>query len=68
MIEMNIWKAFAAIGFSYNITETPYQLLFDEEKLRQSRGFVELWDRDKPLESLSTRRRQVKLGWINKPA
>jgi hypothetical protein len=67
MIEVNIWGAFAAIGFSYDITETPYRLLFDEQKLRQSRGFVERWDRDTPLESLSTRRRQAKFGWTNKP-
>jgi hypothetical protein len=43
MIEVNIWGAFAAIGFSYDIMETPCRLLFDEGKLRQSRGFVELW-------------------------
>jgi hypothetical protein len=67
MIEVNLWESFAAIGFSYDIAETPYQLLFDEKKLRQSRGFVELCDRDMPLESLSTRRRQVRFGWINKP-
>jgi hypothetical protein len=57
MIEVNIWGAFAAIGFSYDITKTLYRLLFDEEKLRQSRGLVELWDRDTPLENLLTRRR-----------
>jgi hypothetical protein len=67
VIEVNVWEAFAAIEFSYDITETPYRLLFDEQKLRQSRGFVELWDRNKRLESLSTRRRQAKFGWINKP-
>jgi hypothetical protein len=67
MIEVNIWRAFAAIGFSYDIAETPYRLLFDEQKLRRSRAFAEPWDRDTPLESLSTRRRQVRFGWINKP-
>jgi hypothetical protein len=46
--------------------ETPCRSLFDEEKLRQSRGFVELWDRHPPFENLSTRRRQAKFGWINK--
>jgi hypothetical protein len=67
LIEVNIWGPFAAIGFSYAITETPNRLLFDEQKLRRSRGFVALWDRDTRLESLSTRRRQAKFGWINKP-
>jgi hypothetical protein len=42
MIEVNIWGAFTAIGFSYDSMETPCRSLFDEEKLRQSRGFVEL--------------------------
>jgi hypothetical protein len=67
MIEVNIWGAFAAIGFSYDITQNPYGLLFDEEKLRQSPGFVELWERDTPLESLSKRRRETEFGWINEP-
>jgi hypothetical protein len=67
MIEVNIWGAFAAIGFSYDIMETPYRLLFDEQKLRQSRGFIGLWDRDTRLESLLTCRQQAQLGWINKP-
>jgi hypothetical protein len=65
MIEVNIWGAFAAIGFSYDIAQNPYKLLFDEEKLRQSPGFVELWERDTPLESLSKRRREAKFVWIN---
>jgi hypothetical protein len=67
MIEVNIRGAFQTIGFTHNINQTPYGLLFDEEKLRQSPGFVELWDRDTPLESLSKRRRAAKFGWINKP-
>jgi hypothetical protein len=67
MIEVNIWGAFAAFGFSYDIAQNPYGLLFDEEKLRQSPGFVELWERDTPLESLSKRQREAKFGWINEP-
>jgi hypothetical protein len=49
VIEVNIWKAFEAIGITYDIEQIPYGLLFDEEKLRQSPGFVELWERIKPL-------------------
>jgi hypothetical protein len=67
MIEVNIWGAFAAIGFSYDIAQNPYGILFDEEKLRQSPGFVELWERDTPLESLSKRRPEEKFGWIKEP-
>jgi hypothetical protein len=67
MVEVNRWGAFLAIGFSYDITQNPYTLLFDEEKFRQSRGFMELWVHDTPLESLSTRRQHAKFGWINRP-
>jgi hypothetical protein len=66
MVEFNIWNAFSAIGFSCHITQNPYALLFDEEKFRQSRGFMEVGVHDKPLESLSTRRQHAKFGWINK--
>jgi uncharacterized protein (UPF0248 family) len=31
MMEINIWKAFAIIGFTYDIDEIPYRLPFDEE-------------------------------------
>jgi hypothetical protein len=56
MIEVNIWKAFEAIGLTHDIEKSPYGLLFNEEKPRQSPGFAELWERDTPLESLSMRR------------
>jgi hypothetical protein len=66
MVEVNIWGAFAAIGLTHDITQDPYGLIFDEEKFRQSPGFLELWQRDVPFESLSTRRQQARFGWINK--
>jgi hypothetical protein len=66
MMEVNIWGAFSAIGFSCDTTQNPYGLLFDEENFRQSRGFMELWARDTPLETLSLRLRQAKFEWINK--
>jgi hypothetical protein len=65
MIEVNIWGAFFVIGFSYDISREPYELLFDEEKFRQSRGFLEFWERDVPWESLSRRRQEARFGWIN---
>jgi hypothetical protein len=34
MVEPNIWAAFQAIGFEYDTVAEPYQLLFNEEKLR----------------------------------
>jgi hypothetical protein len=53
MMAVNIWGAFSAIGFSYDITQNTQGLLFDEKKFRQSRGFLELWARDTPLENMS---------------
>jgi hypothetical protein len=56
VIEVNAWGAFAVIGFTYETMQNPYGRLFDAEKLRQSPGFVELSERDPPLESLSKHR------------
>jgi hypothetical protein len=67
MVKFNIWEAFSPIGFTHDITKDLYGLLFDEEKFRQSRSFVERWERDTPLESLSTQRQRAKFGWVNKP-
>jgi hypothetical protein len=33
MIEVNIWGAFVTIGFTHDIEQSPYGLLFDEKKL-----------------------------------
>jgi hypothetical protein len=52
MIEVDMWKTFAAIGFTHYIDQFPYGRLFDEEKFQQSSGFAELWDHKKPLKSL----------------
>jgi hypothetical protein len=67
IIEVNISEAFAAIGFTHNIEQSPYALLVDEEKLRQSPDFMELSERDTPLGSLSRRRQNAKFRWINEP-
>jgi hypothetical protein len=60
MVEVNIWGAFGAIRFTHDIKQNRYELLFDEEKFRQSPGFEELWECNTPLESLSKRRRESK--------
>jgi hypothetical protein len=67
LIEVNIWEAFVARGFTYDIKQNTYGRLFDEEKLRQSLGFVEQWKGNAPLESLLKARREAKSRWINKP-
>jgi hypothetical protein len=65
LVETNIRSAFIMLGLTYDIRQTPYSLLFNERKLRESVGFRELWDRDYPMSLLSTRRQNAKFGWVN---
>jgi hypothetical protein len=67
MIEANIWGAFQEAGFYFDVSDEPYRILFDEEKLRQTPGFQEIWALDFPLEKLTPRRQAAKFGWVNKP-
>jgi hypothetical protein len=60
IVEVNIWGAFAIIGFTHDMDQILYEVLFDKEKFQQSPGFVELWGRNVPLESLSKRWREAK--------
>jgi hypothetical protein len=55
MVEVNIWGVFAVIGFVHDIDQIQYGLFSDEEKFRQGPGFVELWERNTPLDSLLKR-------------
>jgi hypothetical protein len=66
MVKLNIWEAFQAIGFEFDTELEPYRLLFNEEKLRQSEGFRELWSIDFPLDQLSSWRQNSRFDWINK--
>jgi hypothetical protein len=54
MVGPNIWGAFQALGFGleFDTTSEPYRLLFNEEKLRESAGFRELWDIECALDQL----------------
>ena len=65
MIEPNIWGAFQEAGFDFDVSNEPYRLQFDEEKLRRTPAFQEIWAIDFPLEKLSARRQNAKFGWIN---
>jgi hypothetical protein len=67
MVEPNIWAAFQTIGFEYDTGAEPDRLLFNEEKLRESKGFQELWMIDFPLDQLSALRRAANFRWINQP-
>jgi hypothetical protein len=66
MAESNIWGAFRTIGFEFDTEAEPYRLLFNEEKLRQSEGFRELWSIDSLLDQLSSEKQNLRFGWINK--
>jgi hypothetical protein len=67
MIEPNIWGAFHECGLEFDTSVEPYRLRLNEEKLRNSEGFREIWSLDFPPEKLSARRRNARFGWINKP-
>jgi hypothetical protein len=46
MVKINIEGVFSSIGFIHDIDQNLHRLLFDEEKFRQSAGFLELWERN----------------------
>jgi hypothetical protein len=48
MVEVNIWRAFAVIGFIHGTNQIPSGRLFDEEKFRQSPRLSELWEHNTP--------------------
>jgi hypothetical protein len=68
MMEPKIWRVFRAIEFEFDTEAEPYRLLFNEEKLRQSEGFGELWSIDFPLDQLSSQRQRqnARFDWMNK--
>lgn len=65
VVEDNVRSSFLMLGFEFDIDFEPYILRFDETKLRQSPGFLELWHIDYPLEDLSKRRQEARFGWVN---
>jgi hypothetical protein len=66
LIPSNLWAAFRAIGINFDIESIPCHIVFHQEKLRESKGFIELWNLDHPLQSLTPRRQNSQFGWINK--
>jgi hypothetical protein len=60
----NVRNAFQMLGFEFNVAKSPYIVLFQEERLRGSHGFREIWDADSPLDELSKRCRDVRGGLI----
>jgi hypothetical protein len=58
-VQDNFRSAFKLLGLEFNITQTPYTLLFREDKLRRSQGFHEIWEANYHLDQLSKKRREV---------
>jgi hypothetical protein len=65
MIEANIWGAFQELGFEFDASHHPYQVRLNEEKLRRSPGFQEIWALAFLFEIRSTYRPRARFGWIN---
>jgi hypothetical protein len=42
MAQSTVWRTFRALGFEFETRRDPYELLFDEVKLRESAGFEDL--------------------------
>jgi hypothetical protein len=66
MVESNTWEALWAIEVELDTEPESYWLLFNEEKLRQTEDFRELWSIDLALDQLSSWRQNARFGWINK--
>jgi hypothetical protein len=62
-----VWGDFDALGLDFDTRREPCRLLFEEEKLRGSSGFRELWFVDFPLDQLSGQRCAARFDWINRP-
>jgi hypothetical protein len=43
VIQVNIWVALEGIGIESDATAVPYHVIFQSEKLRESKRFNELW-------------------------
>jgi hypothetical protein len=67
MTDTNIWGVFRGIGVQYGMVDGVQRLSFNEITLRERQGFREFWDMDFALENLSLRRRNSRLGWVNRP-
>jgi hypothetical protein len=49
----NVRAALQAIRVTFDTESLPDRIVFYQEKSRESKGFVELWDLDYPLQSLT---------------
>jgi hypothetical protein len=65
LISNKVCSAFMHIGIQYSIKVEPYLLTFDECVLRESSGFLEIWQHDYPLGQLLLRRKRSRFGSLN---
>jgi hypothetical protein len=63
-----ITGSFKKAGILIDATQSPYRLSFDEEKMRNSDSFLELWNLNFPFEKLSSRRQNSIFGFLNELA
>jgi hypothetical protein len=66
LMEHNVPSVCMQLGLQYNSEETPDLLHLDEGVLRESSGFISLWENDYPPERLLYKRRNSPFGWVNK--
>jgi hypothetical protein len=52
----NIWAGFQVIGVTFDMESIPCRIVFHQEKWRKSKGFIELWNLDDPVQSPTLRR------------
>jgi hypothetical protein len=65
-VSHTIRGSFQHAGFTYeHVPGGGYVLGFNEDKVRESAAFKEVWDIDFPLERMSARRRSSRWGFIN---
>jgi hypothetical protein len=65
MIGANIWGAFREMGLVFLIVDGVQRVRFNEIKLRESQGFMELWASDFSPDDLPARRRGARFERIN---
>jgi hypothetical protein len=61
---MTIRRCFRRAGLYPAISSKTWKLGCDEERMRMSRGFQEIWERNIRTEELTRRRRLHRWGWI----
>jgi hypothetical protein len=65
MIKPNMTDALHESGSEFHIRVEPDRVRLNEEELRNSPNFQDIWLLDVPPEKLSARLRDANCGWIN---